>query len=271
MQELISSHQNPKIKKILSLQKSSERKSQNLFVVEGLREIKLALEANHQLHSIYICKEIIGVERYSELKDLIKSPIDEYEISKPIFEKIAYRENSDGIIALVVPKIITLENIKLRTNPIIIVLESIEKPGNIGAILRTADAANVDAVIICNPKTDIYNSNVIRSSVGCLFTNQVVACTTEEAINWLRKQNISIFPTHLNAKEYYHQADFKQPSAIIMGTEDTGLSDKWISPEFKQIKIPMNGKIDSMNVSNATAIVVFEAMRQRNFNYSSRV
>ncbi|OIP03930.1 MAG: rRNA methyltransferase [Bacteroidetes bacterium CG2_30_32_10] len=267
MQELISSSQNSKIKNILSLQKSSERRSQNLFVVEGLREIKLALEASHLLHSIFICKEIIGVAKYSELKQLIKSPIVEYEISKPIFEKIAYRENSDGIIALAVSKVITLENIKLRVNPLIIVLEAIEKPGNIGAILRTADAANVDAVIICNPKTDIYNPNVIRSSVGCLFTNQVVACTTEEAIDWLRKQNISIFPTHLNAKEFYHQVDFKQPSAIIMGTEDRGLSNKWLASDFKQIKIPMNGKIDSMNVSNATAIVIFEAMRQREFKF----
>jgi RNA methyltransferase, TrmH family len=265
MQEIISSHKNPKIKNIVNLQKSSERKSQNLFIVEGLREVKLAVEANHKLQSIYICKEILGVTRYLELKNIIINPIDEYEISKSVFEKIAYRENSDGIIALVVPQLLTFTNLKLRQNPFIIILEAIEKPGNIGAILRTADAANVDAVIICNPKTDLFNPNVIRSSVGCLFTNQVVTCNSEEAIEWLNKSNIQIYATSLNAKEYYHQVDFTMPSAIVMGTEDIGLSGKWFVPEIKHIKIPMNGKIDSMNVSNATAIVTFEALRQRNF------
>ncbi len=265
MQELISSNKNPKIKNILNLQKSSERKSQNLFIVEGLREIKLALEANHKFHSIYICKEIIGDIKYYEIKKLIIKDVEEFEITKSVFEKIAYRENSDGIIALVVPKTISLNDLELSKTPLIIILESIEKPGNIGAILRTADAANVDAVIICNPITDIFNPNVIRSSVGCLFTNQVATCTSEEAIKWLKKNKIQICATYLEATDYYHQVDFTQPSAIIMGTEDKGLSDKWLTPELRQIKIPMNGKIDSMNVSNATAIVIFEALRQRNF------
>jgi len=267
MQELISSYKNPKIKKILNLQKSSERKSQNLFIVEGFREIKLALETDHLLDSVYICKDILGNNRYDELKSKIINPIDEFEISKSVFEKIAYRENSDGIIALIVSKTINIHDLKLSQNPLIIVLEAVEKPGNIGAILRTADAANVDAVLICDPKTDIYNPNVIRSSMGCLFTNQVVACSAREAIEWLVKNNITIFPTSLDTEKYYHQVDFSKPSAIIMGTEDTGLTGKWLSPEFKQIKIPMNGKIDSINVSNATAIIVFEALRQRNFRF----
>jgi RNA methyltransferase, TrmH family len=265
MQDLISSHKNPKIKTILDLQKSSERKTRNLFVVEGLREIKLALEAGHKLHSIYICIDIIGNGRYEKLKELSGESIEEFRISRSVFEKIAYRENSDGVIALVANKIINLERLQLSENPLIIILEAIEKPGNIGAILRTADAANVDAVIICNPKTDIYNPNVIRSSVGCVFTNQVVASTTEEAIEWLKSKKIQMFATSLNTDLFYYKVDFKNPCALIMGAEDTGLSDKWYNADTTPIKIPMNGKIDSLNVSNATAIVVFEAIRQRNF------
>jgi TrmH family RNA methyltransferase len=265
MQDLISSHKNPKIKTILDLQKSSERKTRNLFVVEGLREIKLALEAGHKLQSIFICIEILGNDRYEKLKGFSGKSFEEFRISRSVFEKIAYRENSDGVIALISPELLNLKKLQLSENPMIIVLEAIEKPGNIGAILRTADAARMDAVIICNPKTDIYNPNVIRSSVGCVFTNQVVACKTEEAIEWLKRKNIQIFATSLNTDLFCYTVDFRTPCALVMGAEDTGLSDNWYHADTTAIKIPMNGKIDSMNVSNAAAIVVFEAIRQRNF------
>ena len=146
-----------------------------------------------------------------------------------------------------------------------LVLESVEKPGNLGAILRTADAANLDAVIICDPQTDIYNPNAIRSSIGCIFTMPVVTSTTEQTIRWLRSNSVMIFATALTAAHYYHETDFRKPSAIIMGSEASGLSDQWLDEADHLIKIPMNGKIDSMNVSASAAVVVFEALRQRGF------
>jgi TrmH family RNA methyltransferase len=149
------------------------------------------------------------------------------------------------------------------------VLESVEKPGNLGAILRTADAAGLDSVIICDPQTDFYNPNVIRSSIGCIFTNQVASATSDETLAWLKKNNITPYSTYLKASRPYHAVDFTKPSAIVMGTESTGLSDTWITPDQNPIIIPMQGRIDSMNVSTAAAVVVFEARRQRGFGLNT--
>ena len=159
-----------------------------------------------------------------------------------------------------------LDNITLSANPLILVLEAVEKPGNLGAILRTADAAGLDAVIICDPKTDFYNPNVIRSSVGTVFTNQLASASTEETIAWLKQNNIAIISTYLEASQPYHTVDFTRPSAIIMGTEATGISMEWVRQSIASIIIPMSGKVDSMNVSTAAAVVVFEAKRQRGFS-----
>jgi TrmH family RNA methyltransferase len=188
-----------------------------------------------------------------------------YTVSKEVFDKMAYRENSDGCLAVAEIKNSVLSEIKLSDSPFIIVLEGIEKPGNLGAILRTADAAQVDAVIICDPKTDIYNPNVIRSSVGCVFTNQVVACTSEEALEYLTKNGISSYAAALTASDYYQKTDMAKSCAIVMGTEADGLSEFWLEKSDKQIKIAMRGKIDSLNVSTSCAVLVFEAMRQRGF------
>lgn len=257
--ELIASPQNPKIKNVVRLlEKASERKEQNLTVVEGEREIELALRAGYTLHTLFICKELHPAPIHF-------SPEHSWEISKVVFDKIAYRENRDGLVALIVPKKLHLQDLKLSSNPFIIVLEAVEKPGNLGAILRTADAAHIDAVIICDPQTDLYNPNVIRSGIGCLFSNQVVVCTSDEAINWLRQKNIRTYAAALTATHFYHQVNLAQPSAVVMGTEATGLSDKWLQEADDQIKIPMRGQIDSLNVSTSTAILVFEAMRQRGF------
>jgi len=267
MNEQISSTKNPKIKFILSLQKSSERRKHNLFLVEGLREIELALSAGHTFHSVYICNEIAGKEITEKMNFVYMSALPIEYIHRNVFDKLAYRENSDGLIAIAIPKKISLENLLFKKNPLIIVIESVEKPGNIGAILRTADAAGVDAVIICNPRTDLYNPNVIRSSVGCIFTNQVIVSNSGDVKKWLKENKINVFAATLNAETVYHQVNFTLPFAIIMGTEDKGLSDNWLTADLQQIKIPMNGKIDSLNVSNATAIIVFEALRQRAFKF----
>ena len=262
MIEKITSQQNPKIKNIIRLQqKSSERREQNLIVIEGLREVNLAIKGGFKIKSAFVCSEIAE----SDVIEQFSVGADYFDISLNVYQKLAYRGSTEGIIVLAEPQYRTLTDLKLRDNPLIIVLESVEKPGNLGAILRTADAASVDAVIVCDPLTDIYNPNAIRSSVGCVFTNQVVACSSDEVIQWLQENDIKSFAAALTAKDFYHETDLTGPTAIIMGTEADGLTEKWLKATDKQIIIPMSGEIDSLNVSTSTAILVFEAMRQRNF------
>lgn len=259
----ITSAQNPKIKSLLALEKPRERRKQQVFIIEGKKEIGLAVEAGYTITNIFFCDDIIGAE---EVRTLWPDDNLLISVSKDVFDKIAVRENSGGIIAVAKQKTHTLDQLKLSDNPLVLVLEGVEKPGNLGAILRTADASGIDAVIICDPQTDFYNPNVIRSSIGCVFTKQVAAASSEETIAWLKKNNISIYCTYLKASKPYHETDYTKPSAIVMGTEATGLSDVWVNNSTANIIIPMQGKIDSMNVSTAAAVVVFEAKRQRGFN-----
>ncbi len=260
----ITSLQNNAIKNIVKLGKNRERQQQGLFVIEGARELSLAFKANYSIDSLYVCRDLFENSKYPEVLNYLPE-VSVFDISKEVFDKVAYRENSDGIVAIAKPKRHGLDNLLLSNNPFIIVLESVEKPGNLGAILRTADAARVDAVIVCDPLTDIYNPNVIRSSVGGAFTVQTAFCTSEEAINWINKNEISSYAAELEASEYYQDVDFTLPSAIIMGTEADGLTEIWLNNATKRIKIPMRGEIDSLNVSVSTAVLTFEAMRQRGF------
>jgi TrmH family RNA methyltransferase len=261
---MITSLQNPAIKNIVKLSKSKERLGQQLFVIEGARELSLALQSDYRVESLYVCPELFDKTKYPEVLDALPEAAL-FEISPAVFAKIAYRENSDGIVALAKPKSHSLSDIRLSDNPFVIILEAVEKPGNLGAVLRTADAAAVDAVIICDPQCDLYNPNVIRSGVGGLFTVQTAVCSSEEAFAWLRANGISAYAAELQASAFYQDTDFRQPSAIVMGTEADGLSAFWLGNVTKRIKIPMRGKIDSLNVSVSTAVITFEAMRQRGF------
>ena len=258
---MITSLQNQRIKDVVKLIIDvKERRRQNLFVIEGIRELSIAVRAGYSIRQLFVCDDLLS-ETGKELLSKITIPVEKVSIEG--FQKMAYREKSDGIIAVSTPRQSSPDTLRLPENPFIIVLEAVEKPGNLGAVLRTADAAGVDAVIVCDPKTDIYNPNVIRSSIGCVFTRQVVACTSEEALQWLKQKNIRIFAAELTASECYHETDFTQPSAIVMGTEAGGLTDYWLRNAGCRIKIPMRGYIDSLNVSVSTAVITFEAMRQR--------
>lgn len=220
----------------------------------------MALKAGYKIGNLFYCVDIFPE------RDLHALGLDDkflVPVTQEVFDKIAVRENSGGVIAVAEMKAHRLEEISLSKNPLVLVLESVEKPGNLGAILRTSDAAGVDAVIICDPQTDFYNPNVVRSSLGCIFTKQVASASSAETIAFLKKNNIAIYCTYLKASKPYSEVDFKIPSAIVMGTEATGLSDEWVKNSGTNIIIPMQGKIDSMNVSTATAVVVFEAVRQR--------
>jgi TrmH family RNA methyltransferase len=261
---MITSLQNTVIKNIVKLSKSKERKEQQLFVIEGARELSLAIKSGYAITAVYVCSELFVKTDYPDVLDTIFED-NIFYISPAVFEKIAYRENSDGVVALAKPKSHTLSDLKLSKNPFVIVLEAVEKPGNLGAILRTADAAAVDAVIVCDPQTDLYNPNVIRSSVGGLFTVQTAVCSSEEVLIWLNKNEIISYAAELQAAEFYQNIDFRTPSAIVLGTEADGLTGFWFKNAKTRIKIPMCGKVDSLNVSVSTAVLTFEAMRQRGF------
>ena len=245
-------------------EKSRERKAQKLFVVEGARELGIALASGYAIDSVFVCFDIFQKSEYPDVLESI-DPAKATEVSVQVFQKMAYREGSDGIIALVKQQGHGLEDLKLSANPFVIVLEAVEKPGNLGAILRTADAAQADAIIICDPLTDVYNPNVIRSSVGCIFSVPTAVCSSQEALEWLKKKGIRTFAAELNSADFYQDTNFSVPSAIVMGTEADGLSDFWLKGADAHVKIPMRGKIDSLNVSVSTAVLTFEAMRQRGF------
>jgi TrmH family RNA methyltransferase len=259
----ISSLSNPKIKALIKLEKSGHRAEMGLFTIEGKKEILLCAEAGYRITELYYCPEIVKDQ------SLLQNPLFEtaqlIEITLAVFEKIAYRESRDGYFAVAKTNYKTLAQLKLTKNPVIVILEAVEKPGNLGAILRSADAAQVDAVIVCDKKTDIFNPNAIRSSLGCIFTNQVVCCSNEECLQWLKANDITSYAAALTATEFYHEQDFKKPTALVFGTEADGLSDFWLTKADKQIKIPMRGKIDSLNVSGSCAIMIFEVGRQRGF------
>lgn len=257
----IVSPQNPFVKNLIQLQeKSKSRKQAGLFVIEGLREIELATKGGYLINTLLFCPDIIAKDAFF---DFLTPEIELIEISKEVYQKLAYRDTTEGILAVTQTKSHDLTTLQLSKNPLILVAEATEKPGNLGAILRTADAANIDAVIIANPKTDLYNPNVIRSSVGCIFTNQIATGTTEEVIAYLKQQNINIYCATLQDSTSYHTLDYTNPTAFVVGTEATGLTQAWRNASTKNIIIPMSGIIDSMNVSVAAAILVFEAKRQR--------
>ena len=259
----ITSVQNPFIKSLVQLQEKAKiRKQTGTFLVEGQREIELALKGGYEIESILICNEL---GQLSEQLNIKKSEYQLIEISKDVYQKLAYRDTTEGILAVLKTKSMALSDLRLSKNPLVLVGESIEKPGNVGAILRTADAANVDAVILANPKSDVYNPNIVRSSVGCLFTRQIAVGTTEEVIAFLQSQKINIYSATLQDATEYHTQNYTNPTALVVGTEATGLSEKWRTESYKNIIIPMQGVIDSMNVSVAAAILLFEAKRQRGF------
>jgi TrmH family RNA methyltransferase len=225
--------------------------------VEGLREVEHCMEAGYQLDSVFLCPTLLATTTFKA------GDIPCYEVTPEVYEKIAYRGGTEGIVAVVKAQSHTLGTLKLGKNPLIIVLESVEKPGNLGAILRSADAAKADAVIVCDPLTDLYNPNLIRSSIGAIFTVPCVTCTSEECIHYLKERGIQILTAQLQDSNLYYDTDMCGGTALVMGTESTGLTEQWRKAADAHIRIPMLGRLDSLNVSVSAAILLFEAVRQR--------
>jgi len=266
----LSSPQNPRIKQLLRLQqKSAERRALGLTLVEGLRELGIALEMGVPVATLFTCPELANAGALADLPRLFASQPDGpapewFELSRAVFEKLAYREGSDGILAVLRTPQRQLADLQLPANPLVIVLEAVEKPGNLGAILRTADAAPVDAVLIGDPRTDLYNPNVIRASIGCVFSVPTVAAPMAEILAFLRERGIRTHAAALAPEARpYTSYDLARPTALVMGTEADGLSSATRAACDETLIIPMRGRIDSLNVSVATAVLTFEAVRQR--------
>ncbi len=281
--EQVTSAQNPKIKNLLLLQeKSKARREQGLFVVEGRRELEHCLEAGFRVRTVFVCPEMTGTDSFaslgmtkgaslgmtvschSEEAEGRRENLHLVEIPEALYRKVAYREGTEGVLAEVEVRERRLEDLALSEHPLVMVLESVEKPGNLGAVLRSADAARADAVVVCDPLTDLWNPNLIRASIGAVFTVPTVCASSAETIDWLKSRGIRILTAQLQDSSWYYDTDMTGGTALVMGTESTGLTDVWRRAADAHIRIPMLGRLDSLNVSVSAAILLFEAVRQRN-------
>lgn len=261
MENVISSTQNPKVRHLLLLQQKSQmRRSEGLFVVEGQRELSHCIEAGFQVDTVFVCHEMLAG---GTVPGILSVANEVCEVSKRVYERIAYRGSTEGLMATVHVKTARLADLQLPERPLIVVLEGVEKPGNLGAVLRSADASGADAVVVCDPLTDLYNPNLIRSSIGAVFTVPVVACSSSECITFLKSRNIRILTAQLQDSRLYYDIDMRCATAIVMGTESTGLTNQWREAADNHIRIPMSGRLDSLNVSVSAAILMYEAVRQR--------
>jgi TrmH family RNA methyltransferase len=267
----ITSLQNGRIKNIVKLNNRRHRDAQQLTVVEGVREVGRALQCGLVPHEAYVCPELIGdearevVTQLEEIAEDGRFPLN--TITPEIFQKIAYRGQSGGLL-LVIPYLQrTLADLPLSPSPFLAVIENVEKPGNLGAILRTADAAGVHGVMVCSDgtaTTDMHNPNVVRASLGTLFSVPIVTCTTREAIGWLQERGIQIVVATPEAEAVYTAVNLQLPTALITGSEAHGISRQWLDAATVQVTIPMQGIADSLNLATATALLLYEVVRQRN-------
>ena len=272
-ENIITSVQNARIKHVVALQqKSSLRREEGLFVVEGQREIEHCLAYGYEVVEMFSRKVECGARPLvacyrRDARMWNENTLTTTFVSPQVYEKMAYRGSTEGIIAVVKCKDHQLSIVhyplSIQDNPLVVVLEGVEKPGNLGAILRSADAANVDAVIVCDPLTDLYNPNLIRSSIGAVFTVPTAVCTSQECIAFLKERGIRILTAQLQDSYEYYDYDMRPATAIVMGTESTGLTRQWREAADAHIRIPMLGRLDSLNVSVSAAILMFEAVRQR--------
>lgn len=242
---------------VQSLRKREGRRKTGLTIVEGYPEVKRAYDAGVPFEKLYICPEIF-TPASDEFKDIT------YEtISKDEFAQIAFGARLKGILALCKPHILTLDNLQLKQNPLVIILEGVEKPGNLGAVVRTCDGAGADALIMTEGKTDVFNHNVVRSSIGTLFTLPTLAATNEQVATFLKRNGFQIFAATARTDTLYTQCDFTKATAIVVGNEHQGLSDFWLDQANTKIKIPMQGKGQCLNAAMSASILTYEAVRQR--------
>ncbi|MBN1763899.1 MAG: RNA methyltransferase [Sedimentisphaerales bacterium] len=268
---MLSSTQNPLIKRIVSLKNRKERRQEGVFLIEGEKEVLLALAGGVSLEILVYCPELIKnntelntveaiEQRYKRHPDI---SITLVEVTPRVYARIAYRDKVEGLVAVACTPERTIEECVLPDNPLLLIVDGIEKPGNLGALLRTADGAGVDAVFVCGDCIDLYNPNVVRASLGALFTVNIFQMQSGEMIAWLKRKKFNIILSTPAGDQDYSSQDYTGPTAIVLGSEDKGISEQWLQLEARTVRIPMQGRMDSLNVSASGAVLVYEAVRQR--------
>lgn len=260
----LTSLQNPKVKQAVRLRDRRDRDESGLFIIEGYRELFRAQKGKAPIESLFICPELfLGSNERTLIEEVKFSGAAVYNCSPTVFRKLSYRDRPDGLLAIAKQEHATLDLLRLSENPFLVIAEAIEKPGNLGTILRSSDAVGVDGLLVCDRCTDIFNPNVVRASVGTLFSVPVIECGGEEAFHWLRQRGIQILAATPQAKAVYTEVNLTGPVAIAVGTEQLGLSKLWMEGADLQVSIPMRGIADSLNVATATTLLLYEVLRQR--------
>lgn len=264
MMTTITSLQNPRIKNTIKLRDRRHREKQGRILIDGLRELERAIDAGVPLLEAFMylpaCE---SPEAQRVLAKLTQRDTEVLEVNTPVFEKLAFGERVEGILGVAAKPRSSLDDLKLPENPLVAVLEGVEKPGNVGAVSRTADGAGLSALIVADPRTDLYNPNTIRASLGTIFTLPVAAASVEDTLAWLRRQKLAIYAARVDGSVPYTEVDYRRPAAIVLGSEAEGLTDAWAGPDIQAIRLPMLGAADSLNVSATAAVLFYEALRQR--------
>ncbi|HSX03864.1 MAG TPA: RNA methyltransferase [Rhabdochlamydiaceae bacterium] len=264
---LLSSAQNPKIKTIAKLKERRQRDETGQFLIEGYRELKRAAQSGVEIQMLLICPKLfLGENEETLIQQIDKNKAEIFECPPHLFEKLSYRDRPDGLIAIARQMQFSFDKLQSKKEPFVLIAEGIEKPGNLGSILRSADASGADGVIVCDRCTDIYNPNVVRASVGTLFTLPVIEASSEETLLWLQKKQIKVTAATPSAHIEFTEANFKGPIAVVVGTEQLGLTDFWMKAADIRVRIPMKGAADSLNVAAATTLLLYEVLRQRNLS-----
>ena len=261
--EIITSLQNPRVKRTAKLRERRQRQKQGRFLIDGARELLRALEAGVELEEVFVCEGLLHGEAQEAWRQLNAAGVPAVQVTAAVFERLAFGERAEGLLGVAMSAHKRLEDLRLPEQPLVAVLEAIEKPGNVGAVLRSADAAGVSAVVLADGVTDLYNPNAIRASLGAIFTLPVCAATSSETLAWLQSRGLRIFAAWVDAEPLYTEVDYRGPAALVLGSEAQGLSPVWSGPEVTRVRLPMRGLVDSLNVSAAAAVLFYEALRQR--------
>ncbi|MEP6637903.1 MAG: TrmH family RNA methyltransferase [Chloroflexota bacterium] len=261
---LLSSFANPRVKAATALRERRERDRTGLTLIDGARELRRALEAGVEVVEAFVCEPLLaGVDARRALDLLLDRGVTAQTVTEAVFAKLAFGERAEGLLAVAHIPAMGLDTISLPADPLVAVIEAVEKPGNVGAVLRSADGAGVDAVVAASPRTDLFNPNAIRASAGTMFTVAVAAAPTAEVLDWLRGADLRIVAARVDAERLYTEADLTGPIALVLGAEAAGLSDAWTASDIEPVRLPMLGAADSLNVSVSAAVLLYEARRQR--------
>ena len=259
----ITSVQNPRVKQAARLRDRQGRNDQRRIIIDGLREVSRAIDAGVDLIEVFHCPELFRSEHHDLLPAAERIGAELLEVSQPVMEKLAYGDRAEGLLAVARPPERKLADLSLPASPLVVVIEGVEKPGNLGAIVRTADAAGVGAVIVADGETDLYNPHAIRASLGAIFTVPVCAATSAETLAWLMERGLTIWTARVDGEMDYWNAALSGPAAIVLGSEARGLSGNWKGENARPIKLPLLGRVDSLNLSATAAVLFYEALRQR--------